>query len=128
MTRLAPWGGLFLALAASTAPAQETQGFSTSNLQAKYASYTEPAIDEAVPKSSFTFENVAAVATVRTFIPLRRTVTLSATSITSFNLCEMKITLRPSSAMCRRVVKSDVDSCGVSTAVGSSRIRIPASR
>ena len=40
----------------------------------------------------------------------------------------MKITVRPSSAIVRSVTKSASDSCGVSTAVGSSRIRICASR
>ena len=36
----------------------------------------------------------------------------------------MKITVRPSAAITRSVSNSDSASCGVSTAVGSSRIRI----
>ncbi len=40
----------------------------------------------------------------------------------------MKITVRPSAAIARSVSKSTSASCGVSTAVGSSRIRIRASR
>ena len=56
--------------------------------------------------------------------PPRSTVTRSATAFTSCSLCEMKITVRPSAAIVRSVSKSASASCGVSTAVGSSRIRI----
>ena len=68
------------------------------------------------------------MATVATVRPARSTVTRSETAVTSCSLCEMKITVRPSSAIARSVSKSDSASCGVSTAVGSSRIRICASR
>ena len=68
------------------------------------------------------------VRTVSTFFPPRRTVTRSETAFTSCSLCEMKMIVRPSSAITRSVSKSDAASCGVSTAVGSSRIRMRASR
>ncbi len=70
----------------------------------------------------------SAVATVATFFPPRSTVTRSETAFTSWSLWEMKITVRPSSAIVRSVAKRASDSCGVSTAVGSSRIRIRESR
>ena len=60
--------------------------------------------------------------------PPRSTVTRSATAFTSCSLCEMKITVRPSAAISRSVSNSTSASCGVSTAVGSSRIRMRASR
>ena len=69
-----------------------------------------------------------AVATVATARPSRSTVTRSETAITSCSLCEMKITVRPSAAIARIVSNSASASCGVSTAVGSSRMRILASR
>ena len=69
-----------------------------------------------------------AVSTVAIERPPRSTVTRSATAFTSFSLCEMKITVLPSAAIARSVSKSASASCGVSTAVGSSRIRIRASR
>ena len=69
-----------------------------------------------------------AVSTVSIVLPSRSTVTRSATAFTSCSLCEMKMIVRPSPAITRRVSNSDSDSCGVSTAVGSSRIRICASR
>ena len=65
---------------------------------------------------------------VATALPPRSTVTRSATAFTSCSLCEMKITVLPSAAIVRSVPKSASDSWGVSTAVGSSRIRIFASR
>ena len=70
----------------------------------------------------------SAAETVATERPARRTVTRSATAFTSLSLCEMKITVRPSAAISRSVTNNASASCGVSTAVGSSRIRIRASR
>ena len=70
----------------------------------------------------------SAVEAVATDLPPRSTVTRSETAVTSFSLCEMKITVRPSSAICRIVPKSTWASWGVSTAVGSSRISTRASR
>ena len=70
----------------------------------------------------------AAVSTVPIELPPRSTVTRSATAVTSWSLCEMKITVRPSAAIARSVTKSPSASCGVSTAVGSSRISTRASR
>ena len=70
----------------------------------------------------------SAVSTVAIERPPRSTVTRSATAFTSCSLCEMKITVRPSSAISRSVSNSTSASCGVSTAVGSSRIRTRASR
>ena len=69
-----------------------------------------------------------AASTVATVRPPRSTVTRSATAITSCSLCEMKTTVFPASAIARNVTKSSSASCGVRTAVGSSMIRIRASR
>ena len=69
-----------------------------------------------------------AASTVATVFPPRSTVTRSATAFTSCSLCEMKMTVFPSSAIARSVAKSPSASCGVSTAVGSSMIRTRASR
>ena len=66
--------------------------------------------------------------TVATVVPRRITVISSATSSTSSSLCEMKMTVRPSLLSSRRLSKSSSTSCGTSTAVGSSRIRIFAPR
>ena len=76
--------------------------------------------------SSFPF--VSPVLTVVTYSPLRRTATSSEISITSFNLWVMIIIALPSSRILRRTSKSFSVSCGVKTAVGSSRIRISAPR
>ena len=70
----------------------------------------------------------SAVGTVASECPPRSTVTRSATAFTSCSLCEMKITVRPSAAISRIVSNSTSASCGVSTAVGSSRMRMRASR
>ena len=72
--------------------------------------------------------DASAAVTVATLRPPRSTVTRSATAFTSWSLCEMKITVLPSAAIARSVTNSASDSCGVSTAVGSSMIRIRASR
>ena len=48
----------------------------------------------------------SAVATVATERPPRSTVTRSETAVTSFSLCEMKITVRPSATICRSVANS----------------------
>ena len=69
-----------------------------------------------------------ALSTVATTRPPRSTVMRSETSSTSCSLCEMKTIALPSFAITRRVAKSSRASCGVSTAVGSSRIRTRASR
>ena len=45
---------------ASLAFAQDSQRFTTSNLQVKYGNFQEPGIDEDVPKNDFTFENTSA--------------------------------------------------------------------
>ena len=60
--------------------------------------------------------------------PRRRTATLSESSSTSWSLCVMMTTLLPSSRMLRRTAKSLSVSCGVRTAVGSSRMRMSAPR
>ena len=65
----------------------------------------------------------SAVRSVATERPPRRTVTRSATSITSWSLWVMTITACPSAAITRSVRNRLCASCGVSTAVGSSRIR-----
>ena len=63
-----------------------------------------------------------------TVAPPRSTVASSQKDTTSSSLCEMKITERPSATMRRRTSPSSTASCGVSTAVGSSRIKTLASR
>ena len=68
------------------------------------------------------------VATVSIRLPRRRTVTRSAISSTSPSLCEMKTIALPSSRSARSTVNRSCVSCAVSTAVGSSRTRICASR
>ena len=54
--------------------------------------------------------------------PARSTVTWLASARTSRSLWEMKITVSPSARSWRRRSNSSAVSCGVSTAVGSSRI------
>ncbi len=71
---------------------------------------------------------VSAVSTVETTLPSRSTVTLSLTAITSWSLWVMKMTAFPSSAMRLRTEKSSLTSGGVSTEVGSSRMRMLAPR
>ena len=71
---------------------------------------------------------VDAVSTVPIYRPLRRTVTRSETSMISLSLWEMNSRLFPSAARPRMIFMSSSISCGVSTAVGSSKIRISLSR
>ena len=63
-----------------------------------------------------------------TVVPRRITEMLSAIAITSSSLCEMKIMVRPLAVSTFRFLKSSSTSCGTSTAVGSSRIKIFAPR
>ena len=63
-----------------------------------------------------------------TIRPSRRTVISSATFMTSFNLCVMKMIDLPLSISVCRILNSPSTSWGVSTAVGSSRMRISAAR
>src|SRR6516165_3435284 len=72
--------------------------------------------------------SVSAVRTVPTAVPARSTVTRSEMASTSGSLCEMKITLVPLAAISRTVATNCRTSCGVSTVVGSSRMRIRAPR
>ena len=69
-----------------------------------------------------------AAGSVSIFLPRRRTVIRSAMSVTSFSLWLMKMIDLPCSVRLLRIVKSSCASCGVSTAVGSSRIRMSAPR
>ena len=71
---------------------------------------------------------VSFVSTVSIYLPLRKTVTRSEISITSLSLCVMIIIDLPAPRILRRTSKSLCVSCGVKTAVGSSRIRISAPR
>ena len=66
--------------------------------------------------------------TVSIFLPRRSTVIRSAISSTSFSLWLMKMIEVPSAWSDLMIANSSPASCGVSTAVGSSRIRISASR
>ena len=68
------------------------------------------------------------VDTVSTFLPRRSTLTRSAMSSTSPSLWEMKTIDFPSAVSVRRIRNSSCVSCAVSTAVGSSRIRMSAPR
>ena len=68
------------------------------------------------------------VATVPTLLPLRRMVTRSLMASTSFSLWVMMIMAQPLARMRFKILNSLLVSCGVSTAVGSSRIRIFAPR
>ncbi len=63
-----------------------------------------------------------------TVVPRRMTLIASATESTSCSLCEMKMTVTPSDFSSRRLSNRASTSCGTSTAVGSSRIRILAPR
>ncbi len=71
---------------------------------------------------------VSAGTAVPTVVPRRMTVISSATDSTSPSLWEMKMTVRPSAFSSRRLAKSASTSCGTSTAVGSSRMRMRAPR
>ena len=66
--------------------------------------------------------------TVATFLPRRSTVTRSATASTSSSLCVMTMMAVPPAFSSRSTLNSSCASCGVSTAVGSSRISTLASR
>ena len=68
------------------------------------------------------------VLTVPMYLPLRSTVQRSATAMISASLWEMKRMLLPSAARFFMICMSSSISCGVSTAVGSSKIRISLSR
>ena len=72
------------------------------------------------------FSLVSLVSTVAICSPLRSTATLSLISITSLSLCVMMMIDLPSSLILRMTENSFVISCGVRTAVGSSRMRISA--
>ena len=71
---------------------------------------------------------VSVFKTVPTFSPLRNTEIRSEISMTSLSLWVMMTIDLPSSFILRKIVKSFVISCGVRTAVGSSRMRIEAPR
>ena len=70
--------------------------------------------------------SASGVARVATSRPPRSTATRSETRSTSSSLWLMKITDSPCATSWRSVAKSDCASAGVSTAVGSSRIRMRA--
>ena len=72
--------------------------------------------------------SVSLVSTVPMHLPLRSTVTRSATAMISLSLWEMKRMDLPSLANSFMVAMSSSISWGVSTAVGSSKIRISLSR
>ncbi len=71
---------------------------------------------------------LSAMPSVAVTLPPRSTITRSAKAITSSSLWVIKMTDLPSSTIWRRVVAISSASWGVSTAVGSSRIRISAPR
>ena len=68
------------------------------------------------------------VSTVPIYSPFLKTATLSEISRTSLSLCVIMIMDFPSSRIFLKTSKSFLVSCGVRTAVGSSRIRISAPR
>ena len=69
-----------------------------------------------------------AVSTSPMYRPFRSTATRSEIASTSFNLCVMIRMDFPSSRIFRSMAKRRSVSCGVSTAVGSSRIKMSAPR
>ena len=69
-----------------------------------------------------------AVSTAPIYCPFRSTATRSESASTSVSLCVMIRIDLPSSRIFRRIAKRRSVSCGVSTAVGSSRIRMSAPR
>ena len=71
---------------------------------------------------------VSAVTRSPASLPARSTRTRSLIAMTSLSLCEMKMIDKPCPTRSFSVAKSASVSAGVSTAVGSSRIRIFASR
>ena len=71
---------------------------------------------------------VSRVITSPTYCPLRSTATRSDRDSTSCILWVMMTIALPALRMLRRMAKSLSVSCGVSTAVGSSKIRISAPR
>ena len=68
------------------------------------------------------------VSTVSMYFPFRSTATRSESSNTSFNLCVMMMMDFPAARMLRNTANNFSVSCGVKTAVGSSKIRISAPR
>ena len=71
---------------------------------------------------------VSAMAVSSTTAPARITVTASARAMISLSLCVISRTVVPRSRSLRKVMKRCSVSCGVSTAVGSSRIKMRAPR
>ena len=71
---------------------------------------------------------VSLISTVPMYLPFRRTEHRSATAMISLSLWEMNRMLLPSAARFRMICMSSSISWGVSTAVGSSKIRISFSR
>ena len=86
------------------------------------------AISAPTISSASAWRSVSAVARSPTSRPARSTRTRSLTAMTSPSLWEMKMIASPRATSRRRVAKSASDSCGVSTAVGSSRMSTRASR
>ena len=78
--------------------------------------------------ASFSAVSPAASMPSAVTFPLRSTVTRSAIWVTSCNLWLMKIMDLPCAAILRRVLINSSISCGASTAVGSSKIRMSAPR
>ncbi len=72
--------------------------------------------------------SVSAMRVSSTTAPPRITVTASASAMISFSLCVISRIVVPRSRNARSVTNSCSVSCGVSTAVGSSRIRMRAPR
>ena len=72
--------------------------------------------------------SVSAVSTQPIYSPFLRTATRSEIAITSLSLCVMMMMDLPSAFMARMTENSFSVSCGVSTAVGSSRMRMSAPR
>ena len=76
--------------------------------------------------SSFSFVDL--VSTVPMYSPFLKTATLSLISMTSFNLWVMIMTVLPNLRILRKTLNNCFVSCGVKTAVGSSRIKISTPR
>ena len=90
---------------------------------AKHFVTSRPTIERASPFSVAPSRGIVSIT-----LPRRRTVIRSAISSTSFSLWLMKMIEIPSCVSVRMIWKSSRASCGVSTAVGSSRITMSALR
>ncbi len=113
LSRTVTWDSVTTGAACSAAEAASARGMTT--LRPTISSASSAGLVLAVSRSA-------------TSLPCRSTATRRDTAITSSSLCEMKMTASPSSTKPRNVANRSCTSCGVRTAVGSSRISTRAPR